>query len=55
MQIHSIYSKIEAALAGCSVVPAWESSTPDDGQPLQVAEALDCDSGTEGGALVGDR
>lgn len=49
-QIHSIFSNIEAALAGRSFVPAWDRGAPDEGQPLVVAEALDGDSGTEGGS-----
>lgn len=47
-QVHSIFSNIEAALAGRSFVPAWDRACPADGQPLLVAGAVDCDSGTEG-------
>lgn len=47
---------IEAALAGRSFVPAWDrlqQEAPNPGQPLVLAEALQCDSGTEGGCWAG--
>ncbi|PRW58932.1 CUGBP Elav-like family member 5 [Chlorella sorokiniana] len=48
--MHSIFSNIEAALAGRSFVPAWDrlhQEAPKPGQPLVLAEALQYDSGTE--------
>lgn len=50
--IQSIYGSIEAALAGRSFVPAWDRMVQQHamgpGQPLVVAETVECDSGTEG-------
>lgn len=47
---------IEAALAGHSFVPAWDRMQHEEGQPgqpLVLAEALQYDSGTEGGCWGG--